>query len=67
VNVGLVTGTETPSSLQAPRTKVVFPLPSSPETVTTSPARSSRARAAATASVSAGEAERTSTAQKRPS
>ena len=57
MKVGLVTGTVTPSARQAPRTKVVLPLPSSPETVTTSPARSSRASAAATASVSAGEAE----------
>ena len=57
MKVGLVTGTVTPSARHAPRTNVVLPLPSSPETVTTSPACSSGASAAATASVSAGEAE----------
>ena len=35
--VGLVTGCVTPSARQAPRTNVVLPAPSSPETVTTSP------------------------------
>src|SRR5918994_6104459 len=36
-NVGLVTGPVTPSSRSAPRTNVVLPAPSSPETSTTSP------------------------------
>ena len=44
VNVGLVTGPSTPSARHAPRTNVVLPEPSSPETVTTSPG-SSRPRA----------------------
>ena len=57
MKVGLVTGSVTPSARHAPRTNVVLPQPSSPETVTTSPGRSSRASAAATASVSSGEAE----------
>src|SRR6185436_11141411 len=56
VNVGLVTGTFTPSARHAPRTKVVLPAPRSPETRTTSPARSVRASPAATASVSAADA-----------
>ena len=37
MNVGLVTGEVTPSARQAPRTNVVLPEPSSPETLTTSP------------------------------
>ena len=57
VKVGLVTGAVIPSARQAPRTNVVLPLPRSPLTVTTSPARSSPASAAPAASVSAGEAE----------
>ena len=40
----LVTGTVTPSARQAPRTKVVLPAPSSPDTVTTSPGSSRPAR-----------------------
>ena len=34
-----MTGSVTPSARQAPRTRVVFPAPSSPETTTTSPGR----------------------------
>ena len=41
-SVGLVTGPSTPSARHAPRTNVVLPEPSSPETVTTSPGRRSR-------------------------
>ena len=48
----------TPSARAAPRTKVVLPEPSSPETVTTSPGTSARASRAATASVSSGDAGR---------
>ena len=55
VKVGLVTGPWTPSARQAPRTNVVLPEPSSPETVTTSPGRSSAASSAAMRSVSSGE------------
>src|SRR5882672_10748604 len=55
VKVGLVTGTSIPRERQAPRTNVVLPAPSSPETVTTSPARRLRASRPATASVSAAE------------
>src|SRR3954468_3198100 len=55
VKVGLVTGTPTPSARAAPRTKVVLPAPSSPETRTTSPARRPSASRAARASVSAAE------------
>src|SRR5919109_3150259 len=61
VYVGLVTGASTPSARAAPRTNVVLPAPSSPDTVTTSPGASSRARAAAIASVSSGEVEVSST------
>src|SRR5215831_20366430 len=60
VNVGLETGPVTPSARAAPRTKVVFPAPSSPATATTSPGRSRAARRAATAPVSSGEAVTTS-------
>src|SRR5215211_4902736 len=56
VNVGLVTGTPTPRARAAPRTKVVLPAPSSPDTRTTSPGTRRSARRAASASVSAGEA-----------
>src|SRR5215212_3778821 len=56
MNVGLVTGTATPRARAAPRTKVVLPAPSSPETRTTSPGSRRCARSAASASVSAGEA-----------
>src|SRR3954469_11778236 len=52
VKVGLVTGTPTPSARAAPRTKVVLPAPSSPETRTTSPGRRRAASCAARASVS---------------
>src|SRR5690349_23198872 len=55
VNVGLDTGSRTPSARAAPRTNVVFPVPSSPETVTTSPARNRAASRAASASVSSGD------------
>src|SRR3954454_20574950 len=65
VKVGLVTGPSMPKARQAPRTKVVLPLPSSPETVTTSPTRRVLASRAATASVSAGEAECSSTELRR--
>src|SRR5204862_7347807 len=44
-----------PSARHAPRTKVVLPEPSSPETVTTSPGRSSAASFAAIRSVSSAE------------
>ena len=37
MKVGLVTGEVTPSARHAPRTNVVFPLPSSPATVTEEP------------------------------
>src|ERR687891_2912682 len=56
VNVGLVTGPWTPRARAAPRTKVVLPAPSSPETRTTSPGCRRRASCAASASVSAGDA-----------
>src|SRR3954470_21136769 len=55
VKVGLETGSRTPRARAAPRTNVVFPAPSSPETRTTSPGRSRAASRAASASVSAGE------------
>jgi hypothetical protein len=55
VNVGLVTFAVTPNARQAPRTKVVFPAPSSPLTSTTSPARSPDASRAPAASVCSGE------------
>src|SRR2546430_15688445 len=57
VKVGLVTGTSIPSVRQAPRTNVVLPVPSSPETVATSPTRSPRAIRPARRSVSSGEDE----------
>ena len=41
-NVGDVTGPSTPRLRSAPRTNVVLPAPSSPETSTTSPGRSAR-------------------------
>src|SRR6185437_13176024 len=52
VYVGLVTGPVTPSARHAPRTKTVFPTPSSPATWTTSPAASTAATAAPRRSVS---------------
>ena len=55
VNVGLVTRSCTPSARHAPRTNVVFPAPSSPDTVTTSPLRSSAATRAASDSVSSAD------------
>src|SRR3954469_13455804 len=55
VKVGLVTGTSTPSARAAPRTKVVLPAPSSPDTRTTSPGRRLAASRAARASVSAAD------------
>ena len=61
VNVGLDTGSTTPSARAAPRTNVVFPAPSSPETATTSPLLSRAASWAAINSVSSGEALTTST------
>src|SRR3954453_10403098 len=61
VNVGLVTGTRTPSARHAPRTNVVLPAPSSPDTRTTSPGRRPAARSAASASVSAAAAGSVST------
>src|SRR6266540_897814 len=60
VYVGLVTGSSTPSARAAPRTNVVLPAPSSPETVITSPDTSSAASAAAMRSVSSGEADSSS-------
>src|SRR5690349_17261227 len=57
VKVGLVTGPVTPRARHAPRTNVVLPEPSSPETVTTSPGASSAASSAAMRSVSPGEAD----------
>src|SRR4051794_12175830 len=54
VNVGLVTGPDTPSAWQAPRTNVVLPAPISPRTSTRSPGASLAARSAAAASVPAG-------------
>jgi hypothetical protein len=42
-NVGLVIGPLAPSARSAPRTNVVLPAPSSPETSTTSPGRSALA------------------------
>ena len=53
--VGLVTRSRTPSAEQAPRTNVVFPVPSSPDTVTTSPGASRARGRAASASVSSGD------------
>src|SRR4051812_13333424 len=61
VNVGLVTGTPTPSARHAPRTNVVLPAPSSPETSTTSPGPRPAASSAASASVSAAAAVSVST------
>ena len=55
MNVGLVTGAVTPSARLAPRTNVVLPEPSSPETVTTSPGTRRTARSAAIRSVSPAE------------
>ena len=55
MNDGLVTRSATPSARQAPRTKVVFPAPTSPETSTMSPGPSSAAMVAATRSVAAAE------------
>src|SRR3954463_12247660 len=55
VKVGLVTFAVTPSALHAPRTKVVFPAPSSPLTRTTSPASSPAASRAPAASVCSAE------------
>src|SRR3954452_6144003 len=55
VKVGLVTLAVTPSARQAPRTRVVFPAPSSPLTSTTSPARRPAASRAPAASVCSGE------------
>src|SRR5215212_4066938 len=52
VNVGLVTRSPTASARHAPRTHVVFPVPSSPETVTTSPGTSRSATRPARRSVS---------------
>src|SRR5690349_24561366 len=49
-------GPVTPSARRAPRTKVVLPAPSSPDSRTTSPGRSSRANAAPSASVSSADA-----------
>ena len=53
-NVGLVTGPSTPSARSAPRTNVVFPAPSSPETSTTSPGAAGRASRAPSRSVWSG-------------
>src|SRR5918992_2875126 len=64
VNVGLVTGPAIPRARQAPRMNVVFPEPSSPETVTTSPTSRRSARRAATRSVSSGEPDSTSTEER---
>src|SRR3954466_5099461 len=55
VNVGLVTGSSTPSARAAPRTNVVLPAPRSPATSTTSPGRRSTASAAPSASVCSAE------------
>src|SRR4051812_12749368 len=66
VNVGLVTGTSTPSARHAPRTNVVLPAPRSPETRTTSPGSSVAARSAASASVSGAEAVSALAAGMRP-
>src|SRR3954469_4794755 len=66
VNVGLVTGTRTPSARHAPRTNVVLPAPSSPDTSTTSPGSSVAARSAASASVSCAEAVSALAAGMRP-
>src|SRR5690348_16472185 len=54
VNVGLVTGSVTPSARQAAPTKVVLPEPISPRTRTMSPGRSLAASSCAAAAVSAG-------------
>src|SRR5207342_147560 len=61
VKVGLATGAVTPSARHAPRTKVVLPEPSSPETETTSPGRRRTATRAPTASVSSAEPVATAT------
>src|SRR6185437_2421718 len=52
VYVGLVIGPVTPRARQAPRTKTVFPTPSSPDTWTTSPTARTAATAAPRRSVS---------------
>ena len=54
VKVGLVTGPSTPSARHAPRTNVVFPLPSSPLTRTTSPGVRRPRQLRSGASVSSG-------------
>jgi len=46
----------TPSARHAPRTNVVFPVPSAPATVTTSPIASRAATPAPSDAVSSGEA-----------
>src|SRR5437879_3733069 len=56
LNVGLVTGSVTPSARAAPRASVVLPAPRSPELSTTSPGRSPPASSAPSASVSCGPA-----------
>src|SRR5918995_4845639 len=60
VNVGLVIGPSTPSARAAPRTNVVFPVPISPDTSTTSPGRRRDARSAPADSVAAGPSDRSS-------
>src|SRR3954471_20968160 len=55
-----------PSARHAPRTNVVLPAPSSPETRTTSPGSSVAARSAASASVSGAEAVSALAAGMRP-
>src|SRR5437764_8113718 len=57
VKVGLVTGPPKPRALAAPRTKVVFPVPSSPLTSTRCPGRSRLASSAPALSVSSGDPE----------
>src|ERR1700745_2590687 len=54
LNVGLVTGSVTPSARAAPRTSVVLPAPTSPLTSTTSPSRRPSASSPPSASVCSG-------------
>src|SRR5688500_4572685 len=65
VNVGLVIGPSTPRARAAPRTNVVLPAPSTPDTSTTSPGVRRRESRAPAASVSAGPAV-SKTSGKRP-
>src|SRR5690349_18255057 len=64
-NVGLVTGPSTPRACSAPRTNVVLPAPSSPETSTTSPGRRVAASSAPARSVASALVDRTAQGEAR--